>query len=42
MPGIAEQSAENWVHHYPYILKVGRTTHQAPAGTLEDDVDAAI
>ena len=42
MPGIAEQSPDNWVHYYPYILKVGRTAHQAPLGTPEDDVEAAI
>jgi len=42
MPSIAEQNAESWVHINPYILKVGRTAHQAPAGTPDDDVDAAI
>ena len=37
-----EHNAENWIHHYPYILQAGRTKHQAPEGTKEDDVDAVI
>ena len=42
MPAIGELNAENWVHHYPYILKAGRTAHLPPAGIPEEEVDAAI
>ena len=37
MPALAEHNAENWVHHYPYILKAGRIKHKAPQGLSEED-----
>lgn len=42
MPPVWEQTTESWVHHYPYILNNGRTTHIAPKDTPEDDKDGVI
>ena len=42
MPALAEHNAENWVHHYPYILKAGRIKHKAPQGLSEEDAEAKV
>ncbi len=42
MPSIAEMNAENWVHHYAYILKAGRSSHLPPVGIPEEEIDAAV